>query len=366
MKRGRLDELEGFRGLMAWWVVLGHLAFVFSDRAGDLSHNRSAVMGFIALSGFVITGLLNRGEENYAAFLTRRVFRLWPVYLLALILSAATLTWQRQGLVDAPFHPGRSLFRIAEIDQAMSHLGAQFLAHAVMLHGLVPQKLLPGVDLAIMGQAWSLSVELQYYLIAPAFVALIRRGRLGVALAVVAAVGLYALHWAPWLRGNTAFIAVYTPWFAVGMATFYLSRWQDRRRAAWAAGAMAVMLLGVTLVFREPGALAWILVLWLLIRPGWLNHALAHPILRRIGEASYSTYVFHMLVIMLGAYALNFLHMPRGVYAIALSAGTVVVTLGLSLFTFKYVEKRANDAGYRLSRKYFGPQPHQADLLTAP
>ena len=39
---------------------------------------------------------------------------------------------------------------------------------------------------------------------------------------------------------------------------------------------------------------------------------------------------------------------------------------GLSLFTFKYVEKRANDAGYRLSRKYFGPQPHQADLLTAP
>ena len=39
--------------------------------------------------------------------------------------------------------------------------------HLTLLHGVVPEKLLPSSATAFLGPAWSLSLEWQFYLIAP-------------------------------------------------------------------------------------------------------------------------------------------------------------------------------------------------------
>src|SRR5271169_20246 len=115
MKHERLAELEGVRALMAWWVVAGHVAWFFSDRVGNLIHNDSAVLVFMALSGFVITGLICDRREPYGGYMLRRVFRLWPAYLIALAFSAMTLSLQASALAHAPFHPHFAAFRLANI-----------------------------------------------------------------------------------------------------------------------------------------------------------------------------------------------------------------------------------------------------------
>ncbi|MDO9607223.1 MAG: hypothetical protein Q7J26_01760 [Brevundimonas sp.] len=51
----RIAPLEGVRGLMAWWVVLGHYAHTVGLTNPILENNALAVDVFVILSGFVIT-----------------------------------------------------------------------------------------------------------------------------------------------------------------------------------------------------------------------------------------------------------------------------------------------------------------------
>jgi peptidoglycan/LPS O-acetylase OafA/YrhL len=73
-------QLDGFRGLAAGLVVLGHLLLfqTGSDAIASLG-----VMLFFVLSGFLITGLLinesaRDGRIDLKAFYLRRVLRLAP------------------------------------------------------------------------------------------------------------------------------------------------------------------------------------------------------------------------------------------------------------------------------------------------
>jgi peptidoglycan/LPS O-acetylase OafA/YrhL len=369
MKNERLAELEGVRGLMAWWVVAGHVAWFFSDRVGDLIHNDSAVLVFMALSGFVITSLVCDRREPYGAFMIRRVFRLWPAYLIALAISAATLSLQASAMTHAPFHPRFADFRLANIAASQGQFWPHLAAHLAMVQGLIPDAMLPHGSLAILGQAWSLSVELQFYLIAPLLVWLIGSGRAGIAAAVALGVCLFLLGVHGPLRDNSAFIGRYAPWFAIGIASLYLWRGRDERNIAMFVGGFCALVAAYGVLTREPAAVVWIGVLAALFWVGSLRRLLGRPILKRLGEASYSTYLFHMLPLYLGAYGLNFLGLDRWVYLAALTLVTVGVTLAASLLSYRFVEKPAMALGARLAKAWFAdrrPAEIAVETLTGP
>ena len=369
MKQERLAELEGVRALMAWWVVAGHIAWFFSDRVGNAIHNDSAVMVFMALSGFVITALICDKREPYGAFMIRRVFRLWPAYLIALAISVATLSAQASALTHAPFHPQFAAFRLSNIAASLDQFWPQLATHLVMAQGLVPDAVLPHGSVAMLGQAWSLSVEVQFYLIAPLVIWLISSGRVGIAAAAAMGVCLFLLGGHGPLRDNSAFIGRYVPWFAVGIASFYLWRARTHRRSWMLAGGFCVLLAGYGVLARDPAALVWIGVLAALFWVGPMGRALAHPVLKRLGEASYSTYLFHMLPLYLGAYVLNALALDRGVYLAALALITVVVTLVASLASYRHVEKPMMSLGAYLAKRRFAdrrPAALAAETLTGP
>ena len=369
MKQKRIAELEGVRALMAWWVVAGHIAWFFSDRVGNLIHNDSAVLVFMVLSGFVITSLVCDRREPYGPFIIRRVFRLWPAYLIALAISAATLPLQASALAQAPFHPEFATFRLANITASIAHFWPHLATHLVMAQGLVPDATLRHGSVAILGQAWSLSVEVQFYLIAPLVVWLISRGLNGVAAAVGLAACLFLLGRHGPLSDNTAFIGRYVPWFAIGIASSYL--WQNRTHRANATRLVGfcVVLAGYGVLTKEVAALVWIGVVAALfwLRP--LGRALSHPVLTRLGEAPYSTYLFHMLPLYLGAYALNTRGLDGWAYMAALGLITVVVTLAASLASYRWVEMPMMRAGASLAKKRLGDRrfPELAtETLTGP
>ncbi len=160
--------LDGLRAVSILLVMGRHAGFKGVFLSGD-----QGVDIFFVLSGFLITTLLLRehgraGEINLGYFYVRRVLRLYPVVLLALVIGAAVhLFWP--GLVGAPTWGG---------------LAAMTFYYANWMHGW---------DAAAMGffaHTWSLSIEEQFYLLWPPVVLVFLARRRGyTTLAVIAGAG---------------------------------------------------------------------------------------------------------------------------------------------------------------------------------
>jgi peptidoglycan/LPS O-acetylase OafA/YrhL len=164
-----IRELTGLRGLLALWVVFGHLAATVTETN---LFNPYAVDIFIILSGFSIAAMIDKKQEPYGLYLSRRILRIFPTYLLFLILSVAAArlyltTWQ--------FAPQTSMrdARIYLAQESLAHWPIHLAIHLTGLQSLVPPTFLPGSDFAFIGQAWSLSLEWQFYLIAPFLVSFV-------------------------------------------------------------------------------------------------------------------------------------------------------------------------------------------------
>jgi peptidoglycan/LPS O-acetylase OafA/YrhL len=117
-----LFELYVVRGLMSWWVVVGHLlAFaIFQENnvpsvIAVVMHGAYAVNVFMMMSGFVIAKLLANKNESYKVFITRRFLRIYPVFFVSLavailaralyipilLASRAPLPWHYDRIWDA-------------------------------------------------------------------------------------------------------------------------------------------------------------------------------------------------------------------------------------------------------------------------
>jgi peptidoglycan/LPS O-acetylase OafA/YrhL len=355
----RIDELEGARGLMAWWVVAGHLIYFISNKWGDFLSDKSAVHVFIILSGFVIFFLLDKNSETYEIFLTRRFFRLFPAYLIVLIVSTATLELQRRGLAESPIfdHSVRNLSRLKLFDSTIQHLGAQFAAHITMLHGVIPESVVPSVDLGIIGQAWSISVEWQFYICAPMLLLLFEGRGKKFYLALLGTIFLLCMHWIPSLRGNSAFLAPSLPWFAVGILSFFV--WKKRgdvrfirNHGYWLIG----ILLIVSVFMKSPGMIFWSLMLLIFLGPNTkltvaVKRILNSRAMQYLGRISYSTYLVHMLPLYLGMYLINGLRLNVVEYISLLFSITILFALVLSVLLHRYVEKPGMELGKYVARR---------------
>ena len=133
----RITFLEGVRGVAAFMVLAQHLITEENPGYRAWSHDhldlgRVGVVAFFLVSGYVIP--LSLAGQSLRAFAVRRFFRLYPVYWLAL-----------------------ALYLLAD-HQAIGGAGAPVvLLNVAMLHGLVG-------GLSILPPAWTLSIELLFYL----------------------------------------------------------------------------------------------------------------------------------------------------------------------------------------------------------
>ncbi len=177
----RITELEGLRGLLAWWVVVGH-CLGYSGYAPEalpfvLKFVRQGVLAvdvFIILSGFVISYLLDRTRIGYGAFVLRRIFRLLPVLLICIGLGFVVhrFVWM-QAVALQPWPEGREDM-ISHWFDTENNLGWHVLLHATMLHGVPPREWLLYASGALLDPAWSISLEWQFYLVAPLMLAAVR------------------------------------------------------------------------------------------------------------------------------------------------------------------------------------------------
>lgn len=323
----RFGSLEGLRAVMAWWVVIGHIANVTGISSltpsfmSPLWNGTVAVNVFILLSGFVITHLLlSPNRPSYGRYLTRRAFRLWPAYLLALIPMIAIPALYAYPYVELPWHSEHDLM-VERYDSVHANVAPHAVLHLTMLHGLVPGEVLEHADSSLLSPAWSLSLEWQFYIVAPLLVALMlrsRRAAIGVVGASAATtIAFCSQSFLSW--DFRSFLLVSIVFFALGMFSRIYVQQITAALRSWLAVVMQVVIVIAALVVVDgftDFTLGRELAFWFIAmhavandigaskgqnRPDIIGAAsaalLSSAPLRHLGEISYSTYIIHIPVI---------------------------------------------------------------------
>ncbi|MGE4239888.1 acyltransferase family protein [Ramlibacter sp.] len=163
---GEDAAIEALRGFAALIVVASHYAYLVVKTPGPWGFATTGVDLFFVLSGFVFAPYLAERRLEWLPHLARRFFRLYPLYLVALLAYVA--------------------LKLPSPDA-----GKHFVEHLFMAHTL------RSLDIAFYYNAafWSLPPEVEFYLLLP-LVAGVLRGRgfgLFVAFALAMHMALVAL-----------------------------------------------------------------------------------------------------------------------------------------------------------------------------
>ena len=209
--------MDGLRGLLAVYVMLGH-ALPFTALplwvCAPFAHGEAAVDLFFCLSGLVLIQSVERFQGEFLPFMAARARRLLPVYFLALALSTILLA-AGDPLRAMPWvgHAGRDIWEAALPPFLLWHLAA----HLLLIQGLIPQGALPYAYVNLLGPAWSLSTEWQFYVL----IGLLAPKRLAPLAFGLLALGVFyqLIPLPPLWQFSRAFLPDAAPFFALGLAS---------------------------------------------------------------------------------------------------------------------------------------------------
>jgi peptidoglycan/LPS O-acetylase OafA/YrhL len=265
---------------------------------------------FFGISGFVICLVVTKPSFDPGQFLIRRIFRLYPLWLVTLSLWAL-MAWAWRGW-----------------------LPTETLANFFYAATLLPTHGFPFYDIG-----WSLQHEMVFYLLAVLTVPLL--GASGLVAILIISIAANHLFQLPWYLSQ---FASYHSEFLTGILAFL-----SMPRLRW-VGSMAPLVSGAALLFGllEIGGLSWS---WLFPVPlfffvvGFANLETGFSWNIALGDASYSIYLIHPLVFAiaksltkLAGSNLVWLEEPLRFFSI----GTVIV---LSLLSWRFLEKPTIKAG---------------------
>nr|WP_294518067.1 acyltransferase [uncultured Rhodopila sp.] len=296
----RLECLDGLRGMLAVYVLLGHMApfAMLPDVVQSLvSHGGAAVDLFFVLSGLVIVKALDRANRRADAFLIARAARIFPVFLPVFAVSVALQAWSC-GLSDMPWiGPDNAAQSICVTAWPRTWL-PEILAHLTMTHGLFPKAVLPDVWVSFLGATWSLSTEWQFYVLALLLHAAGPRRLVGVLLGLAVAGAAWRLSAPELWQFSRAFLPNKAHFFALGVASLPVVRSEAGGwRQYWAVLAAAVAVCATQGAFgRLLPPVVWTLCLAVQMRPRAFGLGLAGTLLRSriaayLGAISYCVYL---------------------------------------------------------------------------
>nr|WP_321941563.1 acyltransferase [Paraburkholderia tropica] len=306
-----IDALRGFAALLVayfhcrqvTWIGMGAFHQTHASLASPgtiaawltlpVAWGSAGVPIFFVISGYCIhrSGaarlLANPGFQLDAKqFWLRRFVRIYPVLLAALALT---------------FVADSISLTMTPVSHKILDIGPQaFLVNLFSLQGVA------GKTYGSNGALWTLSLEVQFYLLYPLLFAARRRFGFNAVLAAVAAINVMsALTLAP--HDIVFFTSYWFSWMLGAWIAEARLRGSEGFRFAWPAAAVFAVAGCVAFHFGQYGAFQ----LWACAFACYLVKALARPLasggmllplFSKLGEFSYSLYLIHLpLFVLLGS-----------------------------------------------------------------
>jgi peptidoglycan/LPS O-acetylase OafA/YrhL len=240
------------------------------------------------------------------------------------------------------------------VEDTEQHFWAHVAAHLTMLYGVLSQDWLPSTDVAFNMPAWSISLEWQFYLIAPFVVwLLVKRPGLAPMLALTLVV-LQMLFYRGWFGSyhQLATLLAVSGLFAVGVASrmIYPTLTEGRIKSFHVPLAGCIVLAAFT---NEMALAIWAMVYigFIVRQPSRIyQYALESPIVLYLGSRSYGVYLVHFIVLVVVQHVTTRL-LGTAPQFLALTAMVVPATLLLSELMYRMVELPGIRLGSRLCRK---------------
>jgi peptidoglycan/LPS O-acetylase OafA/YrhL len=357
---------------MAWWVVFGHAIHLagaptwLSQKVTNiLVQGDVAVNVFIILSGFVITHLLLTKHERYLPYITRRFFRVFPVYVFCLILALVSIEAYKFAYIELPYAEHASM-RLERIMETNANFGWHLAAHLTMLHGVIPNNVMPYAGTSILAPAWSLSLEWQFYLLAPLLVGLMsRRLRSYIVVCMVLAfIYVVAKIFLDQYYQYSEFIAIALPFFVLGIS----SRLVLNHFNAWTAIGLLLMIFAASFKWKIESLIWLVWCFFMLNECGAFKEKQmqvisffqrmigGNSVLSALGTWSYSTYLVHIPVFSVCVHFLvgsQFLNEDPSRLNVQLAVlGAIVLLAPISWLMYKFIEKPGIRLGAKLAARF--------------
>ncbi len=286
-----IPELQGLRGLAVLSVVIYHC---HPRLAGTRLYYASlwgwaGVNLFFVLSGFLITSILLEARDKphyFRNFYGRRALRIWPVYVLVLVVC----------YLNAPWFIGPTILNAVK--------AAPWLAYIFFIQNLFHLALPPAIS-----PTWSLAIEEQYYFLWAPVVRFLRRPWMLASVLTCALVGsaLFRLAHFRWMTPTHTLIHLdgiaLGSLMALGLFTIQLTR------RLWLLIGLAALVLGIAAAATIAGGTAFLdsalaaafagAVLAAIASTGArnpLNAALRRGPLAFYGRISYGLYMIHIMI----------------------------------------------------------------------
>jgi len=294
-----------------------------------LAEGHTGVALFMTLSGYLFAKLLDGKAIDYRAFLWNRVLRLLPL-LVVIILIVGTIKFIR----------GESLL---------------FYAYHIAAGVLLP---------TLPNGGWSITVEFHYYIVLPLFLWMLRKSKFLPISVVAAAIALrFYIHYE---RGEIQSFAFWTiigriDQFALGMLMYQFRAYLAYRHlavfATFIAFAMLYWLFDLHGGFSQNPTYPSPSRLWILLPTiegvayavaiAWYDSSFSPSatgvsrFVGRIGEYSYSIYLFHFFIVFEAAKFVNERVMDISGFYIACLWSLVfflLVMVPVGYLSFRFIE----------------------------
>jgi peptidoglycan/LPS O-acetylase OafA/YrhL len=303
---GKINAIQGLRGIAALLVVADHSLLRFSQRTAadrvdtSLIHlaeilGRHGVEIFFLISGFVmtITSFDDFGKPRASPrFLWRRIIRIVPLYWLITLLVVAGLIWRA---------------RVPELAKVVKSLA------------FIPYENESGLFQPLLSRGWTLNYEMFFYaLFALALFQKPSRGLIAVVATLLALTLLGPLLLdggcgAPACRFASFYVQPIMLYFAGGILLGAIRLFFQHRDAVPVVPfdngiGIAIVLTGIYVVYvstAEASSLTYVVgVIFCVLATAVCalledrtEHGAVRALLLAVGEASYSIYMTHTLIV---------------------------------------------------------------------
>ncbi|NIJ08323.1 peptidoglycan/LPS O-acetylase OafA/YrhL [Sphingomonas vulcanisoli] len=388
--RRHLSALDGLRGFAAVVVALYHTSLISPGGTSSLLGQSSyhllepirwiatlavkfatcgpqAVILFFVLSGFVLTrAVVGQHYQSYFQFATKRFFRIWPAFAIAILISALlSYVIGRQSISDGSVWLHELWNGGATSGNITKHL------------------LMTETRVNLDNVMWSLVHELRISFLFPAVLLAMRKWPVPTCVATVGLMFLSCASSSLFPEGtiaksyNETLCYIFLFAFGAGLSTALLKQ-PIRPKMAILPSCLAMlfflMLLnagpkdtahvgtfldGLRLLICGVGALGIILV----VLHSYFNEVFSSKIARYLGRVSYSLYLLHVIVL---AAVLNGLCRQFSVVHSALIA--LVLMVPVADIYQRLVERPTDLVGRLLAKTFVSPDsdPHRTRAKTFP